>query len=113
MRRHQYSYLITHKLGKRKWELLEDYVTPHGVTVPAGFKSNGASVPRIFWWFLDPATEAFEAAIVHDYLLYMQEKKRADATFKKVLEDHGVNWFKTTVAHLVVKLFSSNTKLPA
>lgn len=56
--------LKTEKIGRRRWRVLENF--RH---VPAGFEFDGASVPRLFWAFLDPASEAFEAACLHDYNL--------------------------------------------
>lgn len=44
--------LKTEKIGRRRWRVLENF--RH---VPSGFEFDGASVPRIFWAFLDPASE--------------------------------------------------------
>lgn len=38
------------------------------VTVPKGFFTDGASVPRIFWAVFPPWGSYGQAAIVHDYL---------------------------------------------
>ena len=40
------------------------------VTVPAGFQSDGCSVPRWFWDSVSPQIDprTLRAAIVHDYL---------------------------------------------
>lgn len=43
---------------------------PLSVTIPAGYMSDGASVPRWLWWFLPPwGDRATFAALIHDYLL--------------------------------------------
>lgn len=40
------------------------------LVVPVGFVSDGASVPRPFWWFMPPwGSLSTKAALVHDYLL--------------------------------------------
>lgn len=40
------------------------------VTIPAGYMSDGASVPQPLWWFLPPwGDRATFAALLHDYLL--------------------------------------------
>lgn len=40
------------------------------VTIPAGYMSDGASVPRLLWWLLPPwGDRATFAALLHDYLL--------------------------------------------
>lgn len=54
--------------GHTEYELLEDLILA-GVIVPAGFISDGASVPRIFWSLFPPVGRYFAAAVVHDYLL--------------------------------------------
>jgi hypothetical protein len=47
------------------------------VTIPAGYVSDGATVPRIFWWFMPPwGHRGTRAALVHDYLLEMLVDKR-------------------------------------
>jgi hypothetical protein len=43
--------------------------------VPAGLKTDGASVPRIFWQLFPPFTGKYrEAAVIHDY--YCSTKSR-------------------------------------
>ncbi len=40
------------------------------VTIPSGYMSDGASVPRLLWWLLPPwGDRATFAALLHDYLL--------------------------------------------
>jgi len=99
------------KIGKRKWRLLEDFNFNLGEStkVPKGFETNGASVPRLFWWFLDPATELFEAATVHDYLLSINSNK-ADIIFYRLALKYGVPSYKAKIAYLSVKLYSVFTK---
>jgi hypothetical protein len=42
------------------------------VMVPSGFVSDGATVPRLFWWFMPPfGDRGTRAALLHDYLLEM------------------------------------------
>jgi hypothetical protein len=38
------------------------------IVVPAGFETDGYSIPRIFWGLLQPYGQPIEAAVVHDYL---------------------------------------------
>lgn len=46
-------------------------------TVPAGFASNGVSMPRLLWWFLPPwGDRATRAAILHDYLCQRVDEAR-------------------------------------
>jgi hypothetical protein len=87
------------KIGKRQWKLLEDFRF-----VPAGFVTNGASVPRILWWFLDPATEAFEAAVIHDWALSVSAPK-PHLLFLNTLKIHRVPWYKRYPAYWGVVVY--------
>lgn len=102
----------TVKIGKRKWKLEEQFSCYYGgfVKVPKGFVSNGASVPRILWWFLDPATELFEAAVVHDYLLSINNQ-HAHFIFYKVALHYGVPKYKAKIALWSVKSYFGLTNL--
>lgn len=57
--------------GRNIWRLEEPYTYLLGtgceVTVPAGFKTNFGTVPRVFWRLVAPE-EMREAALIHDYL---------------------------------------------
>ena len=58
----------------------------HNITIPAGFKTNGANVPRIFWSIIPPFKPKYEPAyIVHDYLCNLERYKYADEKFKDIL----------------------------
>lgn len=39
-----------------------------GITIPAGFITDFASIPRVFWSILPPVGNYAAAALVHDYL---------------------------------------------
>jgi len=66
------SYLYTVKIGPKLWMLTEDFTvrTPRGdITVPKGYLTDHASVPRLFHSVCAPAaTPVAEAAIIHDWL---------------------------------------------
>lgn len=37
--------------------------------IPSGYKTNGANVPRAFWWLIEPnQSNIMPAVIAHDYL---------------------------------------------
>lgn len=69
---------------RAKWKLLESYTSNNGkVTVPAGFVTDGASIPFVFRWLFSPTGKYFGAAIIHDYLLVSQQGwNRANAEFE-------------------------------
>jgi hypothetical protein len=62
------------------------------VTVPPGFVTDFASIPRIFWSVLRPDGEYAYAAVVHDYLYWTQTRSReeADDILKMAMEDFEV-----------------------
>lgn len=57
---------LLYLIDENRFQLMEDYVTPE-VTVPAGFKTDGASVPRLFQNVIPPYHRWLPAAIVHDF----------------------------------------------
>jgi Protein of unknown function (DUF1353) len=65
--------LDTRQVGELRKQLLADlsYRSSNGMvyTVPSGFVSDGASVPRPVWWLYPPFGELYEpAAWLHDHL---------------------------------------------
>lgn len=105
-----YGVLAFAKIGKHRVILLEDWTTPFG-TIPRGFISDGASIPRLLWWFSHPFAELLESSIVHDwhYDNAIGTKDIADAAFKQVATDYSAinnttRW-KISVASLLVRKF--------
>jgi hypothetical protein len=66
------------------------------VEVPAGFVTDFASVPRLFWRVLPPWDKHKRASVLHDWLYTEQlvSKKRADAYFYEAMGDLGVPQWK-------------------
>ncbi|PPB53100.1 hypothetical protein CDQ69_05920 [Campylobacter hyointestinalis subsp. hyointestinalis] len=64
---------------KDKFELVSEYEYK-GIKIPAGYKTNGADIPRIFWSIFPPnSPEYISAALVHDYLC---DKAKSKADYK-------------------------------
>lgn len=63
------------------------------VTVPTGFVTDFASIPRLFWSILPPDGSYCYAAIIHDYLYWDQSlpRQKADDTLKACMEDFKVD----------------------
>lgn len=100
------------------------------ITVPKGFKTDLASVPRACWWFIAPFDVA-RAGVVHDYLYWCirqyrgnegdaqdpktvaDAKAAADKVFKEAmtLADHVPSW-KQWLAHKAVALFGASSIVP-
>lgn len=69
--------------------LLEAY-NYEDITVPKGFITNGADIPRIFWVIVHPFKPKYlPAVVVHDYLIKIARNKDeiiyANSYFEKIL----------------------------
>jgi hypothetical protein len=79
------------------------------VTVPIGFVTDFASIPRAFWSALPPDGRYTWPAIVHDYLYWtqMRSKEDADMIFKFGMEDLGVGTVVSNLIYNAVHSFGS------
>lgn len=87
--------------GRGTWKLVEplEYqsdLLKRTLTVPAGFVTDFASVPRIPVAFLLTGNSAHEAAVVHDWLYSTHEVDRAtaDAVFREACVACGTYGWK-------------------
>ena len=82
-----------------------------GLTVPAGFSSDGASVPRFFWRLVFPPGDqkALRAAFVHDWIYRTHpegwSREAADMLFLKLLISDWMPKYRAYLAWLGVRLF--------
>ena len=82
------------------------------LTVPVGFLTNGASIPRLFWSIVPPTgtkkNRVFQPAILHDYLYETGEvsRKDADKIFLEAMKAMKVNWFIRYIFYWCVRLFA-------
>lgn len=83
-------YYLTAEIGWRPGKN-NDKDLPN-VTAPAGFVTDLASIPRVFWSALPPDGNYAYAAVLHDYLYWMQTEKRAvaDRVLENAMEDFSV-----------------------
>ena len=74
--------VIVKPFKKYQFELVENYdfeLPCISGSIPKGFKTDGASIPRIFWSIYPPyKSEYFSACVIHDYLC----GKEISKTFK-------------------------------
>ena len=77
------------------------------ITVPAGFRTDFASVPRALWSILPPWGKYSPAAVVHDWLYYcgMYPRVVADEIFLFLMERVGVSWWKRRIMYRAVRTF--------
>jgi hypothetical protein len=87
------------------------YVSSYGtVTVPAGFITDGASIPQVFWSILSPFGGYFSAAVVHDFLYSPFNdtrftRQQADLIFKEAMFNIGVSWYQREIIFRAVRVF--------
>ena len=76
------------------------------ITVPEGFKTDFASVPRILWNILPPWGKYGKAAVLHDYLYYsgMFERKECDKIFLEAMKELGVGWIARKTIYSGVRI---------
>lgn len=78
-------------------------------TVPVGFESDLASVPRFFRRVFPKMDKHYRAAIIHDWLCknpWFATKLDADETFLHYMKAGGVEWWKRALMYAGVRLYS-------
>ena len=84
------------------------------LTVPAGFSSDGASVPRFFWRIVFPPGDqgAIRAAFLHDWIYRTHpagwSREAADGLFLNVLLEDCVPKSSAYLAYWGVRLFGES-----
>jgi hypothetical protein len=82
------------------------------ISVPAGFITDFASVPKLFWNILPPTGKYGKAAVVHDYLYRTygySSKIVADAIFLEAMTALGTPKWQRYVMYLAVHLFGGKS----
>lgn len=91
------------------------------ITVPAGFVTDLASVPRPVWSIYPPDGPWVKAAVVHDFLYETggggwwngsagvtrqqpYNRKEADHILREAMADRGIGWWEQTVIWSAVRL---------
>lgn len=74
--------------------------------IPAGFVTDLASIPRVFWSVLPRDGEYAYAAIIHDYLYWTQVRDRStsDEILRSTMVDFGVSPLSVTAIYEAVRL---------
>ena len=81
------------------------------LTVPAGFTTDFASVPRMFWRIFPPWGTYSPAAVVHDYLYQSGKftKEKSDRIFLYLMKRLQVPFWKRQTMYWAVKMFGSKS----
>lgn len=99
---------IIRAINAEQWELMEPMTFAYGFTVPKGFVTDLASIPKWLWFIGRPTNIKFQrAAVAHDWLLSRVEvpKCRADRVFFELLKEDGVSLWKARIMYITVKVF--------
>lgn len=97
------------------WLLVRDFlcaVNGLWMTIPAGFRTDLASVPRIFWAFFPPFGRWDEAAVLHDYMYRVGgslSREDADACFHAGMLECGVPEWRAYIMWAAVRLFGGSS----
>lgn len=77
------------------------------VSVPTGFKTDFASVPRLLWCIFPPDGQYTQSAVLHDFLYSKRERKRleCDRIFLESMEVLEVSWWRRRTIFRAVRLF--------
>ncbi len=104
------------------WTLTEDLVyrgNRDTFRVPKGFKTDFASIPRIFQALVPKNGSHDAAAIIHDYLYRVQPlvqgqkplrnmrtvtRREADGIFRRIMKESGTNPIRYNLMYLGVRL---------
>jgi len=92
------------------WELTDPYVMiVDGVpiTVKKRFRTNFASVPKIFHGIISQIGEHAPAAVIHDWFYHCQKynRKYADQVFLEIMKHLGVPLWKRQAMYYAVRMF--------
>ena len=99
------------EISEKKWKLLKqmDYQGARELfQVPAGQKTDFASVPRIFVWFIPRYGRYTKAAILHDYLWEDKVTKGmsrldADGLFRQAMRELNVSFLRRWIMWTAVR----------
>ncbi len=77
------------------------------VTVPKGFRTDYASVPRLPFAYMLFGGTAKKAAVIHDYLYRQSGVSRsdADAVFSEAMAASGQGWWRRVPMYAGLRLF--------
>lgn len=83
------NYPSLQPTSDNRFVLLEEYKY-RGIKIPAGYETNGADIPRIFWIFIPPfKPKILPAVLMHDYLIENAQNKKdiliANEYFEEIL----------------------------
>jgi len=106
------ALVVTPLADGTTWVILRDFGYDVGaegsgdtVSVAIGFQTDFASIPRVFWIVLPRWGKYGNAAVIHDWLYWAQERSRreADAIFLEGMGVLGVGMLTRWTIYLAVR----------
>jgi hypothetical protein len=106
--------ILSVDLSDRPCQLLSDFQYipksmdgPPVIVVPAGYRTDFASVPRFFWRIFPPMGRYTYAAVIHDWLCdeKIESNKYAAEIFLECMEALGVSKWRRLTMYKSVLLF--------
>jgi hypothetical protein len=107
--------------GRQIYLVTEDFVYDSNlfgrITVPAGFKTDFASIPRFAWRYIDPEDPCIlYASVVHDYLYSLAGKigevqftrDLADRVLREAMELSGARADQRAIVYKLVSWFGGS-----
>lgn len=103
--------------SRQMWRLADDFwfelrlasdVPAWRVTVPRGFETDLASIPRFLWPIFPPLGPWNKAAVLHDFLYSIPgcSSFLADSLFREAMASLGVPIWRRVVMYYAVRLYS-------
>jgi hypothetical protein len=98
----------------KKWKLVSDLIfryirdgNVYHITIPTGFVTDFASIPRWLWVIAGNRGKYNKAAVLHDYLYKTQimSRKESDRLYRKMMIPVLPKW-KVHAAYYVVRAVS-------
>jgi len=110
----KYPDIIIQPLAEHRYKVLRE-IQYKDVTVEAGYRTNGADIPRVFWWAIPPnSSDCMPAVIVHDKMCDTAKAKwqyeKADRYFEEILISLNVSKFKRKAMVLAVKFYTKHIR---
>lgn len=103
--------LSKERAGEGLFKLIQDFSITDPVrgtlTVPAGYITDFASIPRPCRWLIPNAGKSAKAAVLHDYLLSRSSNPRwATGVFNRTLKSEGVGTIRRMMMVGFVAVFT-------
>ena len=102
----------------RRWKLFRSFTyhitsrrSKDKITVPAGFITDFASIPWVFWSWLPAWGKYGKAAVIHDYLYqnHLLSRRMADLIFYEAMLVGKTKKWKAKLMYLAVRIWGGLT----